>query len=318
MTLNSKRISLICISALLALSLSGCGCRHEWQDATCQSPRICVLCGKTEGKVRAHRYANTACHEAEGCIYCGTTEGMELSHEWGRDSRICIHCGFDGRPADERFPDVLSEGLNERWQLEAELGTELDAEDWEKLFNTEYERLSPFKEETFENEEYAALAQRYIKSIEASIKSLEHFGTEQWADEYNNGAYWEQANVLFLLNAQTPVTVNEEHQEKLQDLLTNGEIINMVRPLLSQVMFLNIDSSDTSKKFETTLENTTSLHFDWFSLDVNVFDENGKVVDSHNIRVDIWDPAEKRRFSFTTDKEAAAIEVAFANWQLAP
>ena len=232
MTLNSKKITVIFISFLLALALSGCSCKHDWQDGTCQSPRICVLCGKTEGKVRAHKYVNTACHEPQGCVYCGTLEGIEYSHQWRDNCKICIYCGYDGRPADERFPDLLSAGLEERWALEAQLPAEPSAEDWEAIFNAEYERLAVFKEDKLQDEQLQSAVLRYIKSLEASLAALEYFGTELWTDKYHNGAYWEQANVLFLLNQQSPVSVSEQYSEKLSDMLHNGEIIKLVRPCL--------------------------------------------------------------------------------------
>lgn len=309
---------------LAALLLTGCGCNHEWQKATCQAPRTCARCGETEGKIRSHEWGNTDCREPEGCIVCGTLEGIELTHEWREDCRICIHCGHDERPADDRFPEQVAAGLEDRWQQEAELrekgqeGEEyvLTEADWEDLFAAEYVRIAPFKEETFQDEAMEAAALSYIRSIEDSMDALEHFGKDLWEDEYFNGAYWEQANALHLVNSLRPVSVAEEHWETLETMLANGEIIHMVRPLLDQVLFLDISTGDKVKKFETTLKNSTSLTFEWFSLDVNLVDEAGKVVAQENIKVTSWKPDQKRRFQFTTEADFSGIEVAFANWKM--
>ena len=332
MTVRKKRITAaVLLAALSGLLLSGCGCDHEWQRSTCLEPRTCILCGKTEGKVRAHEWGNTACNAPEGCVVCGTLEGMELTHQWREDCRICIHCGHDERIPDERFNDLVAAGLEERWKLEAELqnretppeGEQAPAyqrtrEDWEALFAAEYTRLAPLKEEKFQDKVKEEAALRYITSIEASMDALEHFGTDRWEDEYFNGAYWEQANALYLVDCQTPIVVAEAYRETLIDLLNNGEIINMVRPLLDQVLFLNIGTSNAGDKYETTLKNGTSLTFEWFSLDVNLLDGEGEVVQTETIKVINWKPDQKKRFNFTTDQEFASIEVAFANWKLPP
>ena len=330
MTVRKSRIAAILfLIALTGLLLTGCGCEHEWQKATCQAPRTCIRCGETEGKIRSHEWGNTACNAPEGCVVCGTLEGIEYTHEWREDCKICVHCGHDERPAEDRFPDMLAAGLQERWQLEAQLqeretapeGEETEPyvrtrEDWENLFAAEYTRIAPFKQEKFQDEAMEAAALRYIGSIEASVDALEHFGTDQWEDEYFNGAYWEQANALYLVNALRPISVAEEHQETLTDLLINGEIINMVRPLLDQVMFLHVGTNNAGKKYETTIKNTTSLNFEWFSLDVNLLDEDGKIMDTETVKVITWKPDQRKRFNFTTDQEFSGIEVAFANWKL--
>lgn len=38
----------------MVVGLSGCGCRHEWQEATCTTPETCLLCGKTRGEPYGH------------------------------------------------------------------------------------------------------------------------------------------------------------------------------------------------------------------------------------------------------------------------
>lgn len=322
---TAKKLALCFAALMLLLLLTGCSCEHEWQRSTCQAPRTCSRCGETEGKVRAHEWGSTDCHDPKGCIVCGTTEGMELTHTWQDDCRICIHCGLDDRPADDRFPEQLTAGLEERWALENELrdrekneGYVRTREDWEAMFSAEYSRIGRFREETFQDEAMGEAAVRYISSIEASVDALEHFGTDQWEDEYANGAYWEHATALFLFHSQYPLTVQEVYQKKLERLTGDGEIINMVRPMIDQVMFLDISVSDQQKVYETTLKNTTSMTFLWFSFDVDLLDAEGNVMDTKTIKVWNWRPDKKMRFNFTTDQQFDIIKVAFANWEIPP
>ncbi|MBR7071008.1 MAG: hypothetical protein IKI29_02470 [Clostridia bacterium] len=38
---------------------------HDWESATCTSPKRCKVCGKTEGEARGHTYASKT------CFFCG-------------------------------------------------------------------------------------------------------------------------------------------------------------------------------------------------------------------------------------------------------
>lgn len=38
--------------------LTGCGCDHKWQSATCEEPKTCKLCGETEGEPYMKRAIN--------------------------------------------------------------------------------------------------------------------------------------------------------------------------------------------------------------------------------------------------------------------
>ncbi len=46
---------------LCCLFLSGCGCDHEWETATCTTPSTCKKCGKTEGGLGEHSIKNSVC-----------------------------------------------------------------------------------------------------------------------------------------------------------------------------------------------------------------------------------------------------------------
>ena len=50
---------------------------HEWNDATCTSPKTC-RCGATEGEALGHDYSDATCYEPQTCKNCGETLGIEL------------------------------------------------------------------------------------------------------------------------------------------------------------------------------------------------------------------------------------------------
>lgn len=314
---KNKILSLLCLMMLVSL-LTGCSCEHQWQSATCLAPRTCTLCGTTEGKTRSHDWGSTACNAPAPCTVCGTMEGIELTHEWRDDCKICIHCGQDERPADDRFMDALSAGLTARYALEKEdrKAEVVTADDWAEYFDAEYEQIGSFAEEKFRDEELGAQAKRYVNSVAASRDAVVHFGTDQWADEYQNGIYLEQAAALFNISKIRPVTVEESAQKQLERFLTIGEIIDMVHPLFDQIMFFAVGEVKNETKYETTVHNTTSLDFEYFTFEVLLLDEQENVIATETATVKRWKAGERIRFNFTTDEVFHTMKVKYANWKI--
>lgn len=92
------RKRLICTIALLVFCfmLSGC-CQHEWVEATCTSPRHCVLCGQKEGSTVDHDWMPATCDRPMTCRICATTDGEANGHVWSTatctEPETCSICG---------------------------------------------------------------------------------------------------------------------------------------------------------------------------------------------------------------------------------
>lgn len=310
----TKKTTFFLLLITLAALLAGCACEHEWQASTCLAPRTCIRCGETEGKVRAHDWESTACHDPKPCSVCGTLEGIELTHEWRSDCKICIHCGHDERPADDRFMDKLTEGINTRWSLYFYEDSTLTKEDWEKAIRAEYDLLIPFLEEKFQDTALGDAAKTYVRCVEASMEALETFDPNTWVDVYDSKIFQEQCMALYHIDQIRPVTAAEEHFPRLEYTIDQGEIINMIHPFFDEILFLYVDGSKTVKKYETTLENTTSLSFKKFIFEIDLYDEAGNVLDTVESPVNRWNPGQKVRFNFKTDTEFSSLKVRFARW----
>ena len=103
------RFIALSLCAILLVGLYGCGCKHEWQDATCTEPKTCSKCGETEGKALGHDWTVATCTEPKTCSRCGQTEGDSLGHTWsewtvtreatptvkGEKKQICSICGAE-------------------------------------------------------------------------------------------------------------------------------------------------------------------------------------------------------------------------------
>lgn len=92
-----KRLIYVCEIILVLGMLSGCCLKHDWQEATCETPRTCKLCGETEGEPLGHQWVEATCETAKTCSVCGKTEGEPLGHQWVEATcehpRTCSVCG---------------------------------------------------------------------------------------------------------------------------------------------------------------------------------------------------------------------------------
>ena len=92
-----KRWRVILMVAMVALLLTGCCLSHKWADATCEEPKTCTKCGKTEGEALGHKWVDADCTKPKTCSVCGETEGEALGHEWVdadcTKPKTCSVCG---------------------------------------------------------------------------------------------------------------------------------------------------------------------------------------------------------------------------------
>ena len=105
-----KLISFI-ILVLCLFALASCGeCEHSWQDATCNSPKVCSLCGVTNGSPLEHSWQNATCSSPKTCTLCKKTEGNALSHVWTNEGcmtpNTCLLCGTQNGVADHAWIDA--------------------------------------------------------------------------------------------------------------------------------------------------------------------------------------------------------------------
>lgn len=73
---------------------------HEWKEADCNNPKMCHLCGITEGDKVEHQWITATCIVAKTCSLCGLEDGTpmseQLTHTWKEatctEPQTCIVC----------------------------------------------------------------------------------------------------------------------------------------------------------------------------------------------------------------------------------
>ena len=91
-----KKLLIFLFLNALILCLSACGCEHSWIEATCESPKICSLCGETEGEISGHDWTESTCISPKTCSLCGKSEGGLSEHTWKNAvfAKSCDICGI--------------------------------------------------------------------------------------------------------------------------------------------------------------------------------------------------------------------------------
>ena len=72
----------------LVFCLTACGCKHEWNEATCTTPRTCSLCQEIEGEALGHDWKDATCEAPKTCENCGETKGRKLDHSFGEEEIV--------------------------------------------------------------------------------------------------------------------------------------------------------------------------------------------------------------------------------------
>lgn len=76
----TKIAAIAAVATLAVGTLAGCGCDHEWAEATCTTPKTCVNCEEVEGEALGHIWQEANCEAPKTCTQCGKTEGEALGH----------------------------------------------------------------------------------------------------------------------------------------------------------------------------------------------------------------------------------------------
>ena len=95
-----KKIILALIVFVLCVCLGACSealCSHQWNEATCDTPRTCSLCGAISGDASGHDWEQATCLTPKTCSLCGAISGDALGHDWEQATcltpKTCSACG---------------------------------------------------------------------------------------------------------------------------------------------------------------------------------------------------------------------------------
>lgn len=146
----------------VCILLTGCHLSHEWQEATCTTPRTCKVGGETEGNALGHTWTDATCTTPRTCSVCGETEGDALGHTWTEATcttpKTCSVCAeTEGEALGHAFSEANYQQAAACTVCGETMGEPLAA-DYEKnwiLCNAELDTEYPYTVLCYENHDYS-------------------------------------------------------------------------------------------------------------------------------------------------------------------
>lgn len=127
------KLTIMLLSVIMVVFLLGsCGCKHEWIEADCTTPKTCSLCSETEGEAVGHKWLEATCTAPKTCRNCDVTEGVALGHDWVEATTeaptTCSLCKVtEGSKieTDPRFTTESTKELYGKWTCDVVLTGEM-------------------------------------------------------------------------------------------------------------------------------------------------------------------------------------------------
>lgn len=204
---------------------------------------------------------------------------------------------------DGRFMRSLSKGLEARWEesnaQEVQGNIFEDPDLYSKYCEIELEYVGNYSNQTFNNTDLEADAKQYIEYLKTAQDATKYYTVDyytfqtQWADTYAKRTILLQKFV-----ENYGLKVGEQYQETLDDLLIDAsaaqEQINVKDAILTMTKAFKIDITEDEwgyKTYKITMKNTTDRVFEYFFVEINLQDENGKIIGSGNAnQITSWQP----------------------------
>lgn len=109
-----RRVLPLLLALVIVLCLCGCNtlfCKHDYEEATCQAPKTCKLCGKSKGEIGNHSYSTATCKAPKTCAFCGNTDGGVTAHTFADATctapKTCTVCqATEGNALGHKFVDA--------------------------------------------------------------------------------------------------------------------------------------------------------------------------------------------------------------------
>ncbi len=222
-----RKISLALLLAACVLMLTGCFCDHEWEDAKCELPATCALCGKTEGEPLGHTWVEADCVTPKTCSACQLAEGEALGHTWTEatctEAKTCTVCAAtEGEALGHTWLDATTEAPKTCEVCAATEGERIITDerfttaDCKDLFGTWNTTVTVDKsfigDDLFEGQFDAVVTVTYAPdgtgSFYMEVVDLEEYRTAMF--DYVKSSTYAQMELMGYSKAMTDATVQQE------------------------------------------------------------------------------------------------------------
>lgn len=204
---------------------------------------------------------------------------------------------------DGQFLKALKDGLQERWKYLDEVGDGTidgnlaDNERTQKAVDCEYDKVSCFADQKFQDKRLGEIAAEYIACLNESSNALKYYVVDY--SKYDDA--WEIAraqrtHLLAELSDDYGLSVDEQYADELNGLISDSEVYYEQEQLKAEIhtmadnTVLSVEPYVDEYSGKTlwydvtaTFTNTTEETIDYFYEEIQVLDADGKIIMTGNI-----------------------------------
>ena len=229
--------------------------------------------------------------------------------------------------ADKDYLESMAYGLEKRWSIEEPeytMGDDVHKEYFSKCVQAELDVLEAYSDKRYVDSKLQEKAISYINYLKQQEEALSYMQVdyekylELWSEAYNG-----RTKLIVELYDNYDLPIAEEFKSIINDAKTNVRLVEQgertkeqVQDIMADIVFNKNkeESSDSYYQFEAIVENTTETDFEYFELDISLYDGNGVVVDTPYCTVDTWKVGQKIKFTFSTSENFEKYEINGAEW----
>lgn len=185
------------------------------------------------------------------------------------------------KTADEAFLNDLTSGLEARWTADSE-----SAEDYGKMAQLEYEKISKYKDMQFEDEKLGQLAQDYIAAIETQLEGAKYKESDynKFAQMYMVDGLAQRYDALSKLvdAGYWSVPDDDNSQKSWKNLSKSNKAIQDEQHI--EILDMKVTGSTgfgySSYSPQIKLKNNTADKLDMVFIEAQCLDKNGEIVET--------------------------------------
>lgn len=287
------------VAAVLGLALAGCSAsaasshEHEWEAATCETPRVCKTCGETDGEPLGHTWQEATCLAPKTCTVCGKTEGRKSEdHVWGEatctEREKCVLCGRENLYSEPLGHDWIAPTLEEPYtcaRCGEQQGEPLQLSSFNRGCYNKWKE-NPTKEQYVGMSGYVAVTHcSYVYSTKDSPYENNWLAAPWYATTYEKDKQF--FNPVGTVEHKTPVTVIGQE-------LTDGEYGKDFSG------YLLVEQTDNGEQFYMAIMGKTALRN--FLADEKI----SKMLDNRRVEMGLM----------PDERKVAALSTLFGQWAI--
>lgn len=239
---------------------------------------------------------------------------FEIIKEYSNSKEMMEKCEYE-MSSDGKFMKALANGLMKRWDYsdkdykkEYDVKSENDLSDSEymaflkKCVNFELNEISSFTDQEFNNKDLQKKATEYIELLNGCLKTIDYYSinNSKYSDLWND-AYNKRMLLIRTFNNDYNLVIDDEHQSTLDEFLSNASVVDEenkiktdVEKMIDNIKYETIDEGYGSVIYKLTIENISDVTFEYFSLEIQLLDKKGNVIDAgYSDSISDFEPGKK-------------------------